>query len=350
MKEGLMEMWSIVLSPNFKSDQTIFTTARQKGVYKSVDAGQNWKSINDGLNFLDAWQNYFGDSIKKQRENARSLYYNLKLSISPDFQHDQTVFLAGGEELYKSLDGGANWKRLEPDVLGKPAHVQALSISPNYKDDHTLMVSIKGKGLIKSSDEGESFYAVGHELIEKNHSIQHIVFSPLYHLDKIILAVSEEHLFRSQDGGVSWCRVQRPVRYENNTNRHAISYQGKWKKIYNRRFSSGYAHFSASQNSKAIFNFVGTEARFIGPQSPDLGRGKIFIDDKFVSNFNQSAPTEQDTTVLYSIANLNYGHHRIRIEVAGNKDSDSNRKGIAIDAFDVIGSQTDPIKKCLADH
>jgi photosystem II stability/assembly factor-like uncharacterized protein len=77
---------AICTSPIYQNDRTVFITTLGSGIFKSVDAGANWQ--HSGLN---------GNYIQG-------------LSISPAFEHDQTVFAATWDGVYKSVDGGDNWE------------------------------------------------------------------------------------------------------------------------------------------------------------------------------------------------------------------------------------------------
>ncbi|HUX87035.1 MAG TPA: sialidase family protein, partial [Chloroflexota bacterium] len=47
---------TIVLSPNFSTDQTLFIGSYSTGVYESTDRGQSWSAINTGLGNLRAYK------------------------------------------------------------------------------------------------------------------------------------------------------------------------------------------------------------------------------------------------------------------------------------------------------
>ncbi|MEM7031747.1 MAG: hypothetical protein AAF629_19490, partial [Chloroflexota bacterium] len=81
----------IALSPNYEHDKTLIVHFKGKGMYRSVDGGETFSSI--ALNLFE--QNHAPDFI----------------TFSPNFSEDGFI-MAGGEELYRSTDGGDHWEIL----------------------------------------------------------------------------------------------------------------------------------------------------------------------------------------------------------------------------------------------
>lgn len=64
-----------------------------KGIFKSIDGGQTWSSVNNGL-----------------AVNPGTGYPHYVKAIAIDPTNPNTVFAAAGSGLYKSVDGGATWR------------------------------------------------------------------------------------------------------------------------------------------------------------------------------------------------------------------------------------------------
>ena len=189
------------ISPDFAADKTLYAGVKD-GIYKSVDGGSTWQSVNNGI---------------------PSMPEESKLAISPNYKVDQTVFAGTNAGLYITRDGAQSWHKLT--LVGTAeiddGYVEAVAISPNYQNDRTLIMSVKGRGLFKTVNGGETFTQVGDDLLNSNHSLANmygfwpptvpIKFSPAYSLDQTIYGVSETNLFKSIDGGNTWANLPIPT-------------------------------------------------------------------------------------------------------------------------------------------
>jgi Calx-beta domain len=109
-------------------------------------------------------------------------------------------------------DRGATWTELTTAPLSAASDVEAIAVSPDYGVDRTVLVSVLGRGLYRSTDGGTTFAAVGTSLIQGNHLITDyenpvsnpIQFSPTYARDRTIFAMAQDDIVRSTDGGDTW--------------------------------------------------------------------------------------------------------------------------------------------------
>lgn len=209
------QVLSIVISPNFSDDETIFFSTK-KEIYKSVDAGNRFTSVFKGNDLSN-------------------------LAISPNFNRDKSIFVGTGEGIYKSLDKGINWLKLSNELAS--TSIASIAISPNYKDDNELIVSAQGKGLYKSNNKGLSFTRISNDLISKNHLFSNfsytsnqtavpIKYSPSYIEDQTIYGFSDTQLFKSSDRGKTWEIVFSPRNTEDKNILLLIYYQI----FYNKKF------------------------------------------------------------------------------------------------------------------
>lgn len=165
--------WAI--SPNFQRDRTLYLGNFTGGVYKSTDAGATWQLL-DGLAVPD---NY------------------AKLAISPNYQSDRTVFAGTSRGLLVTQDGGTSWEKL-PITAEGDGYIENVALSPDLERDRTLLVSVRGEGLFKSTDCGATFTSVD------EYWTGPIVFSPAYGVDRTIFGSSGAELYQSTDGGDTW--------------------------------------------------------------------------------------------------------------------------------------------------
>ncbi len=316
----------LAISPNFSSDKTLYAGVFGKGIYKTTDGGDTWLMVNNGL------------SPSSERVQPYTLI------ISPNYKQDQTLFVGARNHLFKTTNGGERWQRLESLAGGKNNHVIALAISPDYHNDETILVSVKGKGLFKSTDGGTTFVETGQALVEHNHLLRLIKFSPTYTADNTVYGV-EKDLFRSMDGGSTWQIVERPRRYEDVRERDVIQYEGQWETLASDDFGGGSVIRSNASGDTATLNFMGQCISLVGTQSPDQGIAKVYIDGEFKGQLDQYSNARDMLVRSYTVNDLDYGNHTIMIEVSDTKNPKSSGHWIEIDAFDI--DSTEPNSTCL---
>ncbi len=123
----------LVISPNYPQDKTLFVSLASKGVYRSRNRGQNWLYASHGLPV----------------EGENILFSSL--AISPNYAQDQQVFVGLQEEgqptLYQSSTGGQSWtKRLRVNGGGT---FRAIVLGPDYAQDPTQVWVLVNRGLLK---------------------------------------------------------------------------------------------------------------------------------------------------------------------------------------------------------
>ncbi len=318
---GRRKTTSLIISPHFLSDKTLFACLRSDGIYKSSDFGKSWLPVNNGVRF--------------QKDSESLLNPDYLLAISPDYETDDTVYVGTDVGLFKTTSGGESWEQIELSVFGGSRHtIKSLAISPNYKNDKTIMCSVKGKGVLKSEDAGLTWSEVGTELINENFLFHFILFSPLYSTDKTVYGASHEELFRSTDSGNNWKMVKRPVRYENM--RDVIKYDGKWRILEDDTCSAMSVSYSDTVHNRAEFKFVGTGVSWISSESNTQGIANVYVDGGFEETVDQYSKKREVLVLSFTKKDLPFGAHSIIIEVTENRNPKSLSNKIEIDAFDVI--------------
>lgn len=133
---------------SYKSKNTFYFGATGGGVWKTTDAGNNWKNISD---------KYFGSSIGA-------------VEVAPS--NDNVIYVGEGENtmrgnvseglggMWKSEDAGKTWKNIG---LKDGRHITNIVIHPD--DANTVWVGVMGhlfgpnkeRGIYKSTDGGKSW-------------------------------------------------------------------------------------------------------------------------------------------------------------------------------------------------
>jgi len=319
-------MYSLVISPDFVRDRTIFSSIRGEGLFRSVDGGKSWHEINSGLDFVENWKN------NRRRGDFRR---DVHIAVSPSYAEDATIFSGSpaGDGLYVSKDSGSSWQRVDADFGLSPAPVLAIAVSPEFETDQSLLVSVKGSGLFHSEDGGKSFESTGGELIGLNASIEYLEYSPVFASDKKVIAASDEGLFVSADHGSSWRMVPRPVRYEDM--RDVVHFSGDWQRSSGSNFSASTETATSARNSHATVRFVGTGVRWIGSRGPQYGSADVFIDQEFVGSVSCKADDLQFLSEVFTIDGLSFGSHIVEVRANPGKAASGLGK-VAVDAFDVL--------------
>jgi photosystem II stability/assembly factor-like uncharacterized protein len=185
------EATSLVISPDYTNDHTLFISAA-KGIYKSVDDGESWQQMTENSPLADR--------------------YFYQLVISPNFKQDQTLISGTEQGVFLSQDAGKSWQQLQTQIFNQDGYIEGITISPNYPNDRTFMLSVRGEGVFKTSDGGKTFQqlekgslpvALMNSVPSAGKSIQ---FSPNYAQDNTLFAFGSAttQVFKSTDAGTTW--------------------------------------------------------------------------------------------------------------------------------------------------
>jgi photosystem II stability/assembly factor-like uncharacterized protein len=148
-----------------ESGSTIFAGVFDGGLQKSVDSGTNWSDAALGEKFVNA--------------------------LASDTSKPSVVYAGGGGGILKSIDGGATWSKTS---LAAPL-VRTVSIKP--RDPDTLYVGVAGGGIYRSTDGGQNWKAC-------NPQQQIYVVNDLLATDSAVYAATGIGVLKSSDGGDNW--------------------------------------------------------------------------------------------------------------------------------------------------
>ena len=183
---------------------SIFGPNDERGVFRSKDGGGTWEKvlfINSSTGAID---------INIDPNNPRVLYAGFWTADRKPWS-----LTDGSEEggVYKSVDGGDNWEKVrgglpEDELLGKVD----IAISP-ADSDRVWVLQQTGKeetgGLYRSDDGGESWNRVNgeHKLRQRQYYYTHLYADPL---DENTVYVLNTGFYKSTDAGKTFDRVSVP--------------------------------------------------------------------------------------------------------------------------------------------
>ena len=143
------------------------------GVWKSVDGGASWSQTGKG-NPTDPGNPGIAEVI----------------AVDPSVP---TTLYAGNWGLFKSTDGGSNWR----NVLNADGQIWSVAVDP--KSPGTVFAA--GTGVYKSTDAGGTWAPVGNGL--GGFAVASIAIDPNA-TSTLYAGTWQDGLFKSTDGGASW--------------------------------------------------------------------------------------------------------------------------------------------------
>ncbi|MEO8512018.1 MAG: glycosyl hydrolase [Ignavibacteria bacterium] len=169
--------------------------SEDRGLYKTIDGGTTWEKVL----YID--EKTGCADVVMDPKNPKILYASMW-----QFRRKPWAFSSGGEGsgLYKSIDGGASWDRIdqsfaEDGILGRIC----LAISPTDPKKIYAIAESKNTGLYESNDGGESW--------KRNSASGNVVARPFYFSVLAVDPTDGNRIYRpafslsiSDDGGQSF--------------------------------------------------------------------------------------------------------------------------------------------------
>jgi photosystem II stability/assembly factor-like uncharacterized protein len=176
----------------------LWNDSPDRGLYKTTDGGKTWNKIL----FVDDKTGCADIAINPK--NPDIMYASMW-----EFRRKPFAFNSGGKGsgLYKSIDAGKTWKKIQNGLVEGDLGRIAIAVSPVNPDNIVIVCEAKKTGLYISSDAGENWKAQSAD--------DNVTARPFYFSCIAYDIVDPKRVYRpafnfsySIDGGYSWIRAQ----------------------------------------------------------------------------------------------------------------------------------------------
>ena len=196
------------------SQGPLWSKGGERGIFKSTDGGKSWiQKLGD-----DEWIGAT-DLIIDPRDP--------KILYAATWQRHRTVagYMGGGpgSNIYKSMDGGDTWKKIDKGLPKSNMGKIGLAISPQNPDVLYAAIELNRRsgGVFKSSNRGEIWSKMSDAVSGGTgpHYYQELYASP-HNFDEIYLA--DNYMQVSFDGGKTFSRMNESEKHVDN---HAVAFK-----------------------------------------------------------------------------------------------------------------------------
>lgn len=170
----------------------LWNAGGDRGIYMTKDGGENWEKI------LEVSEHTGFNEIHMDPRDPNLLY-----ATAHQRRRHVFTYIDGGPEsaIYKSIDGGVNWKKLTNGLPSNDMGRIGLDISPADPDIvYAIIKATENGGFYRSVDRGESWNKMSDYQTSGNY-YQEIVCHPY---DKDIVYSMNTWLHHTEDGGKSF--------------------------------------------------------------------------------------------------------------------------------------------------
>ena len=178
------------------AEGSVWGPGGDRGLYKTEDGGKTWKKIlevseNTGINYVEM------DPVD----------HNIMYATSEQRRRRTQTRIGGGPEsaIWKSTDGGENWRKLKKGIPCVDKGGIAIAVSPvNHNTVYAMVEAAMGKGgFFKSTDRGETW----NKMSDYNTSGQYFCTIAASPFDENTVYSLETRSKYTTDGGKTWKNI-----------------------------------------------------------------------------------------------------------------------------------------------
>jgi len=173
----------------------LYAGSRDYGLYKTLDDGTTWQPIQVGPHTLDEYWDAYVLAMDPIDKSTIYTYVETVLPVQP-----------AEDGIYRTFDGGDNWEKVafheNPDNY-RP--VREIAIAPS--DANVVYVTTQGEGPFMTNDVLNVASVDDWARID-NGLVDLLVLAMILHRwdNKIVYAGTEEGLYKTTNGGITWER------------------------------------------------------------------------------------------------------------------------------------------------
>ena len=205
---------SIIVDP--KDPNRLFVAAQghpygpnaERGIFRSLDGGQTFQKV------LYKDENVGGMDLVFDPRNSQVIFASMWASRRPPWTTGGG-YTGPGSGLYKSTDGGNNWRQLTRGLPGEAEGIGRIgpAVSPSDPDRMYAWVNVektnakKGSGIYRSDDAGESWQQVNDEerIYGRGDDFGCVRVDPR---NKDVIYVANTSTYRSTDAGKNFTAIK----------------------------------------------------------------------------------------------------------------------------------------------
>lgn len=179
----------------------VWSSGGDRGIYKTTNGGETWDKI------LNVSEHTGFNEIHMDPRNPEVLY-----ATAHQRRRHVWTYVSGGPEsaIYKSTDGGKNWKKLEGGIPAGDKGRIALAIPPT--DPDRVYAMIEGHGTYRSDDRGASFTKMNDYNTSGNYYVE-LVPHPT---NADVVYSMDTWLHVTTDAGKTWQQVPEKLKHVDN--------------------------------------------------------------------------------------------------------------------------------------
>ena len=180
----------------------IYKSGTERGVFKSIDGGDNWKKV------LFANKDAGACDLVIDPGNHRIMY-----ASTWNVRRTPHSFSSGGKgsALWKSIDGGDNWSNISAKA-GLPKGkwgISGIAVSPVNSDRLYAIIENKNGGVFRSDDGGENWKKTNSDRSLRQRAWYYTkIYAGTGSIDDV--HIMNVGYFQSGDGGKTFSRYQTP--------------------------------------------------------------------------------------------------------------------------------------------
>ena len=291
----------------------LWSKGGERGVYKSIDGGEKW------VKTLEISENTGISEIAIDPNNPNILY-----ATSHQRRRREWTYIGGGPEssIYKSTDGGENWREINSGLpVGEMGRI-GIAISPVNSDYIYAIVEAKynKSGFFRSTNRGESWTKMSDYNTSGNY-YQEIICDP-EDVNKVFSMNTWLH--HTENGGKSFKKTGEKNKHvdnhciwidPNNNNHWIVGCDGGIYETYNNAKDWKYYnnipitqfYKVATDNSKPFYNIYGgtQDNNSMGGPSASINNTGVLNSDWYITNGGdgfESAIDPENPNIVYAQA------------------------------------------------